>query len=116
MLQKMHILLQNRNIRLLLFIVTAFNVLLLNISIYNDLHFFCWNNEFNENKQGLYIVAKCIWTISVVIIECLLVLAIVWRKALSKKYGRIFALNTMIYGGTFACLFPGTWGRSETNS
>ena len=110
MLQKMHILLQNRNIRLLLFIVTAFNVLLLNISIYNDLHFFCWNNEFNENKQGLYIVAKCIWTISVVIIECLLALAIVWRKALSKKYGRIFALNTMIYGGTFACLFPGTWG------
>ena len=51
MLQKMHILLQNRNIRLLPFIVTAFNVLLLNISIYNDLHF-CWNNEFNENKQG----------------------------------------------------------------
>ena len=48
MLQRMRISLQDKKKRLLFFIVIAINILLCSASIINDLHYFTFENDFNE--------------------------------------------------------------------
>lgn len=110
MLQRMHILLQNKKRVLQLFGLSVFNLLLCVVSIKNDLHFFIFDNEFNKNTHELYLVIKCIWLISLFVIEYLVLEIVKHKKVVFQRYGLIFALNTIIYGFFFACLFPGSWG------
>lgn len=110
MLQRMRISLQDKKKRLLFFIVIAINILLCSASIINDLHYFTFENDFNEHTHELYLAIKCIWLISVVIIEYLIFLLFVYKKVIFQRYGIIFAINTVIYGIAFVCLYPGNWG------
>lgn len=110
MLRKMHTLLQNKKRILQLCIIFLGDILLFLVSVRNDLHFFVFDNEFNENAHELYLVIKFFWLLSVAVIECFIFFIVANRKVFIQKYGFIFALNTIIYGIAFGCLFPGTWG------
>lgn len=110
MLRKMHILLPNNRKRIFFLGVCLLNITWLFLSIKNDMHFFCFNNEFNEHTRELYLIIKFIWIVSVVVIEHLIYLAYIHRKSIAHSYKNMFIINTVLYGVFFILLFPGNWG------
>lgn len=110
MLRKMHILLPNNRKRIFFLGICLLNMTWLFLSIKNDMHFFCFNNEFNEHTCELYLIIKFIWIVSVVVIEHLIYLAFIHRKSIARSYKNMFIINTVLYGFFFILLFPGNWG------
>ena len=110
MLRKMHILLPNNRKRIFFLGVCLLNITWLFLSIKNDMHFFGFNNEFNEHTRELYLIIKFIWIVSVVVIEHLIYLAFIHRKSIAHSYKNMFIINTVLYGVFFILLFPGNWG------
>lgn len=93
-----------------LFFFSFINIIWICLSIYSDIHYFVFDNPFNERTICLYIIIKFFWIISALLIEYFVY--VVWkrRRYLFGKYGAYVLIYGIVYLVLFAFLFPGNWG------